>query len=1000
MSAESCFDPYLRKYELNPRVARLREYYFQAMPEICIERPCLITKFCKNNNLFGKKKISIFEKAKMYRYVLENRTPIVSHNHAYESCGTGKRMRRFSIEDDSLFAGATTSKFKGVLLYPEFLAVTLWPELYSISTRGKNPYEISEDEAGKLNEEIFPYWMEETILERTRARCKDNGKDPLGISMLQSMVFFLASKTNCISHTIPDFSRAIKKGLNEIISDAKKKRDNAKTLPQKEFYAAIIEVLKGIVAYSRNLASKAQEMALKENNPSRKQELLDIARIYNHVPEFPARTFREGLTTVWVCWTAIHLENPNIGLSLGRLDQVLYDLYAKDINKTMTIEEALELICCLWLKIGDHVPMIPEAGEQLFGGTGSNQAITIGGVKADNNEKPEDAVNELTYVMLRATELMMLRDPNLNARYYSGVNKKEYLERICDANLTTKATPAIHNDKAVIKALMSRGETLEQARDYGTVGCVEPSSNGRAYTASASILLNLTSVLELTLYNGRHRHTGMDKLISKPTGNVADDPGPFQDFEQFKEAFKKQLEWMVDLTTDLNNDLGITHQQVYPTPILSALFEGPMDKGKDLIKGGAVINASGATIIGFADVADSLSAIEQVVYKDKKTTFPELFKALTNDYRDNPRLHKLLTEAPKYGREEPQAEANVQWLAKIINDAFKAKKTYRGGRYRVGYWTMTNHAGFGRLTKALPNGRKAHENFASGITPVSGATPVLTATLNDVAVLPAKYVTNGMAFNIKYTPEKDKKSMLKNFAAIVEGFFDDLNGQRDGGMEIQFNINDHRTFIDAVKHPEKYPELLVRVSGYTAYFRDLNPQMQKEIIERTEYDLAKGEMRAFERFQLPPRGKDIDLDWLGYLSGMGVVTDKLLEALLRGMDMAFWLSRGYRRNIKNFKGRYLFVTRDGDVAASAIFNNGDLDITEDSIGDWDVKVSFTDDIALLEFLLSQNQDVLNSLLENKVEVEGNLNYLSRFGYLAKDLENRVTGRTQPSHDFL
>lgn len=909
MPAEPHFDPYLGQLKLSPRVAYLREIYFRAMPEVCIERPWLITKYCRNNNLFGKDRILVLEKAKTYRYVLENRAAIVRHGYGYESCGVGKGMRRFQFTDLSPFAGSTTGKFKGVPLYPEFLALSLWPELWSISTRRKNPYQLSEEDARKLNQEIFPYWMEETLLERTRARLRANGADPPEINLLEHLVFFLASKTNCISHTIPDFSRAIRLGLGAIIEDAREKRDRAADPAQREFYTAVAEALKGIVAYSHNLASRAEELALKENHPGRKQELLEMAGVYRQVPGLPARTFREGLTTVWVCWTALHLENPNIGLSLGRLDQVLYDLYAQDIRRTLTLEEALELVCCLWLKIGDHVPMIPEAGEQLFGGTGSNQAITLGGVKANG----EDAVNELTYLMLRATELMMLRDPNLNARYYPGVNRLEYLRRLCDANLKTRATPALHHDRAVIRALMAQGDTLEQARDYGIVGYVEPVSNGRAYTASSSILLNLPSVLELTLYDGHHRHVGMDRPIGLRTGNPADGGNPpFRTFEQFREAFKRQLDWMAGVTTRLNDELGKTHQKFYPTPILSALFEGPLEKGKDLIDGGAAINASGVTIIGLADVADSLSAIEQVIYRDRQATFPQLIEALNRDFEGHAALHEQLKKAPKYGNEDPLAEANVRWLVEALSGAFQDKITYRGGRYRVEYWTMTNHAGFGRLTRALPSGRKAHENLASGITPVSGATAALTPALNCVAALPARCVANGMALNLKYTPEADRKSLLDNFVASVEGYFDDQGGGRNGGMEIQFNVADHQTLVDAARHPEKkeYRELLVRVSGYTAYFKDLNPQMQKEIIDRTEYLLSTGRMRPYEPFPVVWEKKEIDLGWL-IKCIPGSLPDKLLEALLRGMDLAFCLSRGYRRNIENFKGNYLFRTRDG-----------------------------------------------------------------------------------------
>jgi formate C-acetyltransferase len=841
----------LRDYELTERAAYLKKAYFRALPEICIERPQLITGYSLDNALLNQNRISILDKAKTYRHVLENRAPVIRFRKAYE-----KGMEPFELEDSSLFAGSTTSKFKGVPLYPEFLALTMWPELWSMSKRESNPYYISDNEVEALNHEIFPHWMENNITELARKRCfeenfkKDerNKKHAPEMKLLERLVFFITTKLNCISHTIPDFNRVIKSGLREVINDAKKRGDNTTDESEKEFYAAISEAMEGIIAYSRRLAAEAEKLANGENDPVRKKELLDIAEVNRQVPEFPARTFREGLTAVWICWVAAHLENPNIGLSLGRLDQVLYDLYRKDIeNKTIDISEAIELLCCLWLKIGDHVPMVPEAAEQLYGGSGSNQAITIGGVDKDG----KDAVNDLTYVMLRATELMRLRDPNLNARYHSGVNSEEYLKRICEVNITTGATPALHNDKAVIKTLLEKGETVEQARDYGAIGCVEPGSNGRFYGHTGAIMLNLTSALELALFNGRHRHTGMDLIISKETGG----PDSFKTFDDFKAAFEEQSLWLVEQSTNLNNILGKVHQDFYPTPVLSALFEGPMEKGKDLIQGGAVINSSGAAIIGLADVADSLSAIQKNVFNDGTVTLPELINAIKKDFKGHEELHmRLVSKSPKYGNEDQLADNNVSNIMKMLDKAFGEKQNYRGGGYRVGYWTMTNHAGFGRLMGAFPNGRKAHENFTSGITPVSGVTPELTPALNSIANLPVECSSNGMALNLKYTPENgDNSRMLKNFVETVEGYFDDNCGQRTGGMEIQFNITTHDKFVDAVKHPENYPELLVRVSGYTAYFRDLNPQMQKEIIDRTEYLLSTGKAVNFEPFPLPER---------------------------------------------------------------------------------------------------------------------------------------------------
>jgi len=846
----------LADYNLTPRVSHLRKTYFRAMPEICVERPRWVTRFYLENGLFGQEHISILDKARMYRYVLENRTPIVHHNKAYEK-GNEKGMKPFKFKDNSFFAGSTTSKFKGVPLYPDLtICLLMWPELWTISKRESNPFQITKSEVEELNYEIFPHWMENNVLEIARKRCFEENLKELGrekyapeIKLFERLVFFTPGKAGCISHTIPDFSKAINVGLRGIIDEAKEKEAETSDSSQKEFYQAISEVLEGVINYSRNLAAEAEKMAKKEKDPVLKQELLDIAEINRRVPEFPAQTFREALTTVWMCWVAIHTENRNFAISTGRLDQFLYDLYRQDIeNGTIDIQHAIELLCCLWLKIGDTVPTVPDASEQLFGGTGSNQAITIGGVDENGN----DAVNDLTYVILRAIELMKLRDPNPNARYCPGVNPKDYLKQLCRVNINTGAIPAIHNDRAVIKALTSKGETIKQARDYGVIGCVEPGSSGRSYGFPAAILLNLISALELTLFNGRHRHTGMDLLISKETG----EPTTFTTFEEFKSAFEEQTRWLIEQTTNLNNILGRVHQDFQPTPILSALFEGPMEKGKDLIQGGATLNYSGGSIVGLADVADSLSAIQKVVF-DEGMPFAEFLDAIEKDFEGYEALQKRLMnpdKTPKYGNEDPAADANASWLVELLDKAFGEKMNYRGGNYRVGYWTMTNHAGFGRMIGATPNGRKAGENFTSGITPVSGVTPYLTKALNSVADLPAGCLSSGVALNLKFTPKDgDKEEMLDNFVAFVKGYFDNDDGKRDGGVEIQFNITDHETFVDAVAHPEKHPELLVRVSGYTAYFKDLNPQMQKEIIDRTEYRLSTGKMIPYEPFPLPER---------------------------------------------------------------------------------------------------------------------------------------------------
>lgn len=835
----------LKDCQLTSRIQGMRTAYFDAVPEVCVERARLVTRYSAENGLFDRDRITVLEKARQYRFMLETRAPVVWHKTAYRP-----DMTSFAVDDRSLFAGSTTGKFKGVPLYPEFLALSLWPELGTITKRTRNPYRLHPDDARELNLDIFPRWMNRSITELTRARCYaiEGSRSAPGLKLVQRLVFFLASKPECISHTVPDFSRAVKEGLRAVINDARSRHEKATAPGPRDFYLALVEGLEGIVAHGRRLSEAAQALALNEVDADRRQDLLELARIHAKVPEGPAMTFREGLTTVWICWTAIHLENPNVGLSLGRLDQLLYGLLRQDLDAhRITVAEAVELVCNLWLKIGDHVPSIPDAGEQLFGGTGSNQAITVGGIDAEGH----DAVNDLTYVMLRATELMRLRDPNLNARYCPGVNSDAYLERLAGVNIEVGATPAIHNDRAVLRALQARGDTLVQARDYAVVGCVEPGSNGRAYSHSGAIMMNLTSVLELTLYDGHHRHTGLNVRIGPSTG----DPRGFATFAEFCDAFALQAAWLVTQAVDLNNLLGQIHQDYQPTPILSALFEGPMHSGKDLVDGGAVINASGAAVIALGDVADSLTAIRDLVYAKRPVlTMDGLLTALACNFVGHEDLQRRLmdpTRTAKYGNDDPAGDECVTWLVTLLDRLFGARENYRKGRYRVGYWSMTNHAGFGRLTGALPSGRRAGESFTSGITPVSGVTPSLIKALNSVAKLPAEVLTNGVALNIKFTPEPGATAdAARHLASHVQGYFDDA---KDGGagLEIQFNVTRREDFIDAMDHPERHPQLLVRVSGYTAYFKDVNPDMQREIINRSEYLLSTGGERGFPPYLLP-----------------------------------------------------------------------------------------------------------------------------------------------------
>lgn len=812
MTAITLDDIGLKDFTLQtlPRLQELRTQYFSRQPEICIERARHITKYLRYHDVADDS--AEIRQAKKVSYFLHRKSA--------------------QFHDRNLIAGSTTSKALGAPLFPEFFALTLWPELETVSTRAKNPQKLTAEEANELNLEIFPFWMDKNVLEITRSRFSN----PKCLQLFENLVFFIAAKAGCISHAVPAYTSMLEHGLSGLMAMAashEKELEGATTEKEKrqaDFYRAVQISLQGIIAHAEHLAEEAEQLARVANDPGDAAEFAEMAAVCRKVPAGPASTFREAINAIWICQVGIHAENINMAMSPGRLDQILYPYYRRDIEEgRMDIARAIELTGCLWLKIADNVTMVPEASEELFGGAGTVPAITLGGVDRDG----EDAVNDLTYIMLRVTELLAIRDPNVNARYDYKKNSSAYCRRVSEAILNTKSVPAFFNDKANIAALTGQGETLEHARDYAVIGCVELASSGRDYPASSSIMMNLAAPLEMALFCGKRPITGEEQI-----GPATPDPSELTSFEEFWEVFKTQLDWLIKQAIQLNEYMGAVHQDMMPSPLLSSLFIGPMEKGKDLIQGGALYNSSGATHIGFADVVDSLNAIEQTVFREKKYTFSDLLKQIRADFSgptgEKVRLY-LKNRTPKYGSEAPIARKNARNLVRHLFTLYQSHTNYRGGPYRPSYWTMTNHAGLGGISGALPHGRKAGEVFSSGMTPVSGAAPELTACLNAVAELGGELVPGCWALNIKYTPEADTAKMSDLFAQTIEAYF------RAGGQQVQFNIMTYEMLLDAKKHPEKYPELMVRVSGYSAYFKDLNEMMKNELITRTQYGLTDGQ---------------------------------------------------------------------------------------------------------------------------------------------------------------
>lgn len=778
-----------------PRLKRLRQALLNERTAICIERARLVTDYFRRHGFEGTG--PLMRQANVLAYLLDNLpTPIF---------------------DDELIAGSTTSHRLGALLFPEFLAQAIWPELATIDERKHDPVRLAQDDAGILAGEVFPFWRDLTVTEYVRRE----GGEPQSLRLAEQLVFYILSKANGISHIIPNYSAVVERGLEALVDEAATKESEATDPEVVEFHMATQISLKALIGFAERYAL-ACEAAAGMARAQRADELRELAATLKKVPAGPARTLHEGLQAIWITQVALHQESSNTALSFGRLDQVLYPLYRTDMEcGRLDTAGAAELMGSFFIKMGDHTPLVPCAGHELFGGSSTNQAVTIGGIRSDGS----DGTNELTYLMLKVGEILALREPNLCARAHKGA-PGPYRRAVMQSIASTGAAPAIYNDEAVVYALTEKGVALEDARDYGVIGCVETTSAGRTMGMTGAILLNLASVLELALNGGVHPLTGLQ--VGPNTGGLA----TLESFDELYSAFKLQLDSIVTLAVDGNARFAEAHAVLHPTPLLSSLIEGTSESGRDVTAGGARYNSSGVAVIGLADVADSLTAIRQVVFDRKLVSLKELAQALAADFDGYEKVRALLQyKAPKYGTDDGNADSMAVELVSLIDSTFSQHVGPRGGRYHVGFWTITMHTGFGKLTGSLPSGRRRGEPLASGATPVNGvARKGPTASLASTAKLPARQMANCIAVNHKLPRSilNGRPEMIEKVEQLVRAYLE------RGGMQIQFTVQDRQTLLDAQANPEKYRDLLVRVSGYTAYFCDLNRSMQDEIIARTE----------------------------------------------------------------------------------------------------------------------------------------------------------------------
>lgn len=808
-------DPYLSAYTLDdfPRLKRFLDIHFTQKPAVCIERAAILTDWFKQNgfetDLNGKPWEPVLRQGYAFKDLMEKKKPL--------------------IRKDDLIAGTTTTKEIGVPLYPDTQGTLLWGELLTVPYRTLNPYDITDEEIKELHHSVFPFWAQRNMREWVR----EVYHDPLCQKLDERWAVNFLWKTTALSHTIIDYPKLFRSGARGIISEieAELAADQSADQLKKDTLKAMILCYEGIISYAHHLSKQAKTEAEDESDAVRKKELERLADITARVPEFPCQTLDEAVNTLWIHWVAVHMENTNAGFSLGRLDQWLQPFFASDLDKITTAEErkayieyAIELVGCFYMRCTDHLPTIPDIGNYLFGGSSSDQAITLGGVTPEG----EDAVNDMTYIFLKVTEILAIRDPNVNARFNNAKNSETYLKRLCEVNYNTTATPSIHNDEMIMDSLAEFNYPAEHLRDWSATGCVEPTLSGRHIGHTNCMMFNMVAALEMALYNGYH------PLMRWKLGPSTGEMDQFKTFEDFFNAFTEQLAYIGGLSCEYNHMLGEAHSVLRPTPLISAMVEGCINKGRDVTVGGALYNSSGNACIGLADVTDSLMVIKKLVFEEKKFTMAELQEAVQTNFHNHSDLRAMaLNKVPLFGSGNPEAVAMADRVTGFVHDYFREQRNFRGGPYTAGFWSMSNHVAFGTLTGALPSGRLAGLPFTPGLTPEAHASKSLLDNIRDVSSLDISHMTNNIAFNVKVVPgAKDTpQQVVDNLFAYVKAYCD------LGGMQMQFNVVSTDTLRAAMVHPEEYRQLLVRISGYNAYFVTLDRDLQMELIRRTEYGL-------------------------------------------------------------------------------------------------------------------------------------------------------------------
>jgi len=807
-----------------PRVKRLRERYLHLQRAISIGRARIVTRVMKETE--GE--------------------PMVTRR-AKAFAATVREMPT-NIYPDELFVGwlATAPSVCHIHFEDGAHWLDKGDELDILSTREIMPFLISDEDKRELREEILPYWRAQGNYERTKS-----GRayqllppeirnlvfaDPRDPSVSSAIVDIDNPLNWHVSHTVDGYEKVLKKGLLGIKKEAEERLSRADfnehdELRKVPFLKGVIMAMEAAAEVGRRFAARASELAKKEEDVKRKAELVKIAEVCDWVPAKPARTFYEALQSVWFTHLLKWWESPIMGgTSPGRMDQYLYPYYENDIKEgRLTKEEAQELIECWFMRCGQYFDLLASVGVRYYVDLALNHHIDLGGLRADGS----DATNELSYMFIEAMMHTKLLEPLLGVLVHSKT-PDDFLIKACQLCSLGTGHPQFLNHDVLVANLLARGTMggppvpLELARKSAAVGCVEPTVHNMDSGYVNGGWFNNAAPLEFVFTNGMSRH------YHRKMGVETGDPRQFKSFDEVREAYKKQLDWLVRNHSIAQNICELATAGMYPTVYQSALIEDCIEKGICREEGGARYNFGPAINgIGAVDVGDSLTAIKKLVFEDKKIAMDQLCDALDKNFEGYDELRRMLLNAPKFGNDDDYADEQVAWVMHVFTKEVVKQSNTRGGYKMSAQVPLSAYVPFGMVIGALPSGRLAWAPLSDGVSPARGSdVKGPTAVLKSVGKINNVEVSTGEILNMRIDPAvfKDKDG-FKRLADLIRAFVDQKI------YHIQINVVSSDMMRAAQKEPNKYRDLVVKVAGYNAYFVHLDKPLQDGIIARTEHGL-------------------------------------------------------------------------------------------------------------------------------------------------------------------